>query len=85
MSEQDIEQLSQPLYRIKVPYRWRVSTLVELQETSPSPIIKGTTDLPEVTAAFYPDKAAHINNLAATSLENFRIAIRKVMLPQVVS
>ncbi|MGE6628323.1 TauD/TfdA family dioxygenase [Bacillus pumilus] len=78
LSEQDIEQLSHPLYRIKVPYRWRVSTPVELQETSPSPIIKGTIDLPEVTAAFYPDMVAPINNLAATSLENFRNAIRKV-------
>ncbi|MFE7082939.1 TauD/TfdA family dioxygenase [Priestia megaterium] len=80
LSEQDIEQLSQPLYRIKVPYRWRVSTPIELQETSPSPIITGTIDLPEVTAAFYPDMVAPINDLAATALDNFRNAIREVSI-----
>jgi hypothetical protein len=77
LSEHDIDQLSQPLYRIKVPYRWRVSTPLELQETSPSPIIKGSVDLPEVTAAFYPDMVTPINDSAAISLENFKNAIRE--------
>lgn len=78
LSEEDISLLKQPLYRIKVPYRWRIETPVELQETSPSPIITGTADLPEVTAAFYPDMVAPTTESAAKALENFRNAIRNV-------
>ena len=78
LSVEDISLLKQPLYQIKVPYRWRIDTPVELQETSPSPIIIGNADLPEVTAAFYPDMVAPTTELAAKALENFRSAIREV-------
>ena len=78
LSVEDISLLKQPLYQIKVPYRWRIDTPVELQETSPSPIIIGNADLHEVTAAFYPDMVAPTTELAAKALENFRSAIREV-------
>ncbi|MFB8423855.1 TauD/TfdA family dioxygenase [Priestia megaterium] len=78
LSEDDINQLSQPLYRIKVPYRWRLSMPGEMQETSLVPLIQGNIDLPEVAAVFYPDMVIPENEVAASAFENFYDAIRKV-------
>ncbi|MEC1717864.1 hypothetical protein [Schinkia azotoformans] len=39
LSQNDIDQLSQPFYHIKVPYRWRSSVPGKLQETALVPLI----------------------------------------------
>ncbi|XYG86693.1 TauD/TfdA family dioxygenase [Heyndrickxia coagulans] len=78
LSQNDIDQLSLPLYHIKVPYRWRSSIPGELQETELVPLIQGNIGLPEVAVAFYPDMVRPINDTAANALNNFHNAIRKV-------
>ncbi|MEC3196179.1 TauD/TfdA family dioxygenase [Bacillus cereus] len=78
LSQSDIDLLCQPLYKIKVPYRWRLSIPGEMQETHLVPLIQGSIELPEIAAAFYPDMVLPANDLAATALRNFHEAIRKV-------
>lgn len=78
LSQSDKDLLCQPLYRIKVPYRWRLSIPGEMQETGLVPLIQGDTDLPEVAVAFYPDMVKPENDLAANALQHFHEAIRKV-------
>lgn len=78
LSEDDIELLRQPLYRIKVPYRWRPSVPGNMQVTDPIPLIQGNIDLPEVAAAFYPDMVIPLNDSATTAFNHFHETIRKV-------
>lgn len=78
LAQSDIDQLSQPLYRIKVPYRWRSSIPGEMQKTDLVPIIQGDINRPEVAVAFYPDMVIPVNDLAAIALRNFHEAIREV-------
>ncbi|WP_404456923.1 TauD/TfdA family dioxygenase (plasmid) [Virgibacillus necropolis] len=78
LSKNDIDQLCQPLFHIKVPYRWRLSIPGELQETDLVPLIQGDIDLPEVAVAFYPDMVRPANDFAATALRHFHDAIREV-------
>lgn len=78
LSEQDVNLLSEPLFHIKVPYRWRLSIPGELQETELVPLIQGDIDFPEVAVAFYPDMVRSDNPQATIALQRFHEAIRKV-------
>lgn len=77
LSQDDVEKLSQPLYQIKVPYRWRSAIPGKLQQTEPVPLIQGNTNFPEVAAVFYPDMVTPVNSEAAITFQNFYGAIRE--------
>lgn len=75
----DIECLRQPLYRIRVPYRWRgAPAACDFQQTRWVPLVSGNVDLPEVSAVFYPDMVEAQSDRAALALDGFHKAIRDV-------
>lgn len=75
LAPEDIECLRMPLYRVKVPYRWRRGSA---QQTEPVPLVRGSLDLPEISAVFYPDMVEPMTSAAAIVMEKFYAAIRKV-------
>ncbi|WP_206957097.1 TauD/TfdA family dioxygenase [Trinickia acidisoli] len=75
LTPEDIECLRMPLYRIKVPYRWRRDSA---QQTGPVSLVRGSPDLPEISAVFYPDMVEPTTSAAAFSMEKFYAAIREV-------
>lgn len=79
MSQDDIDCLRQASYRIKVPYRWRRNPIDDnSQQTSLVPLLRGSVDLPEVSAVFYPDMVEAQSDRAALAMKNFHAAIREV-------
>lgn len=81
ISEEDINCLRQELFRIKVPYRWRrgLGTDTKLQ-TDLVPLLRGNINLPEISAAFYPDMVEAQSPRAELAMKNFYDAIRAVAL-----
>jgi len=75
LAARDVECLRMPLYRIKVPYRWRRGSA---QQTEPVALVRGSPDLPEISAVFYPDMVEPTTSAAAFAMENFYAAIRKI-------
>lgn len=75
LSLSDIECLRRPLFKIKVPYRWRQG---EIMETGLMPILQGNLELPEISVAFYPGMISCINEAATDAVQRFYSAIREV-------
>jgi L-asparagine oxygenase len=75
LTQDDIELLRMPQYRIKVPYRWRRENSTQ---TNAVALVRGSMDLPEVSAVFYPDMVEPQTSAAATAMANFYAAIREV-------
>jgi len=73
LTPEDIECLRMPLYRIKVPYRWRRGNVVQTEAVA---LVRGSPSLPEVSAVFYPDMVEPQSSAAATAMANFYAAIR---------
>lgn len=78
LTEEDIELLRSPLYRLRVPFRWRAAMPGDLQETELVPLIQGDTELPEIAVAFYPDMVVAETEQALKALNNFHKAIDEV-------
>ncbi|PRN03794.1 taurine catabolism dioxygenase TauD [Pseudomonas sp. LLC-1] len=73
----DVSWLRQPLYQIKVPYRWRKEgTYV----TPAVPMVCGSNSFPEINAVFYPDMVEALNARAAQAMEKFHDAIKTVSI-----
>ncbi len=71
----DVVCLRQPLYRIKVPHRWRNQGTFA---TEPVAMLSGDLDFPEVSAVFYPDMVEALSTPAANAMTRFHDAIRQV-------
>lgn len=67
LSHEEVECLRMPLYRIKVPYRWRRGST---QQTEPVALVRGTLDLPEISAVFYPDMVEPVTSAAAAAMKS---------------
>jgi L-asparagine oxygenase len=74
LARDEVECLRMPLYRIKVPYRWRRGST---QQTEPVALVRGTPELPEISAVFYPDMVEPLTSTAASAMESFYVAIRE--------
>ncbi|GLO16192.1 hypothetical protein PPUJ20028_47780 [Pseudomonas putida] len=73
----DVSCLRQPLYQIKVPYRWRKQgTYI----TPAIPMVCGSTSFPEINAVFYPDMVEALDPRAARAMKNFHDAIKAVSI-----
>lgn len=77
LAAHDIECLRQPLFSIKVPYRWRRSDALATEAVA---MVRGSLCLPEISAVFYPDMVQAQTEAAARAMENFYMAIRQVSL-----
>lgn len=77
LEEHDVECLSQPLYRIKVPHRWRDQGAYI---TEPIAMLSGGLDFPEVSAVFYPDMLEALSKPAADSMARFHHALSQVSI-----
>lgn len=71
LGEEDIATLSSPLYRIKLPYRWRDSTQGGREETALVSLISKNHILPDVSAVFYPGMISASTPRAEAALERF--------------
>lgn len=78
LTDEDIELLRSPLYRIKVPYRWRSAMPGNSQETELVSLIQGENKHPEIAVAFYPDMVIAETENAFNALNNFHKVIDKV-------
>lgn len=74
LAGEEVECLRMPLFRIKVPYRWRRGSA---QQTEPVALVRGSLELPEVSAVFYPDMVEPMTSAAACAMERFYAAIRE--------
>jgi len=70
------EILSQNLFKIKVPYRWRVALGNKKSETKPMPLIKINGEYPDVAVAFYPDMVNCLTTEARSAFEAFHHAVK---------
>lgn len=77
LKKDDIETLSSPLYSIKLPYRWRQSTLVGKEETHPVPLIAENHILPNISAVFYPGMITASTAKAEIALEKFYASVKR--------
>ena len=75
LNEEDIAILREPWYQINVPYRWRNK---ENTQTHPVPLLEGNLDLPEISAAFYPDMLYFLNEKAEKAAQKFYHALQDV-------
>ncbi|WP_272524936.1 TauD/TfdA family dioxygenase [Providencia sp. PROV196] len=78
MSKEDIKELYQSNYIIKVPYRWRDATITPRSNTGLVPVLSGPITCPQITAAFYPDMMVTANIAAKQALDNLYEALKKV-------
>jgi len=77
LTAQDIANLRQPLYRIKVPYRWRRAGTYA---TEPVAMVCGSARLPEINAVFYPDMIEALSQPAMQAMDNFHAAIKQTSI-----
>ncbi|CAM3635487.1 hypothetical protein CCOS865_00124 [Pseudomonas reidholzensis] len=75
LTAEDIHCLRQPLFRIKVPYRWRRHHCLA---TQPVAIVCGNHDYPEISAVFYPDMIEAQTEEAASVLQRLHAATAQV-------
>lgn len=75
LEESEVECLRQPLYRIKVPHRWRGKGEFA---TEPVAMLCGDLDFPEISAVFYPDMVEALSKPAADAMARFCDAVRQV-------
>lgn len=74
IKDEDLEELKKPQFEVKVPYRWREAMDIK---TTPVPIIKGSIDFPDTTAAFYGDMTIPLNENAKKALARFRRSVEE--------
>jgi len=75
LSPKDIEILSNELFYLNIPYRWREIFSSE-QTMTRCPVIRGSVDKPRVSAAFYSDMMQPINHSAKLALRRFHQAVK---------
>ncbi|MET1076938.1 MAG: TauD/TfdA family dioxygenase [Pseudomonas sp.] len=73
----DLAALRAPLFKIKVPYRWRQGAVME---TEPMAVVQGELAYPEISVAFYPGMITACDDEAAAVLQRFYEAIRAVSI-----
>lgn len=76
LSPSDIEILYGNNFVIKLPYRWRVESDVDM--TPPCSMLSGSRERPRVSAVFYPDMVMPLGDKAAKAFKNFYSAIKMV-------
>ncbi|WP_413154813.1 TauD/TfdA family dioxygenase [Bartonella sp. cb54] len=77
LSKEDINTLSNKLYKIKLPYRWRISNSSEYEETPLVSIISKDHEYPNISAVFYPRMIKSSSTRAENALKNFYKLIQK--------
>lgn len=77
LSDKEIETLASPLYRIKLPYRWRQSSQTRCKGTGLVPLISQNHAFPDVSAVFYPGMISASTALAEAVLERFYRLVKK--------
>ncbi|ETS32428.1 taurine catabolism dioxygenase TauD [Photorhabdus temperata] len=77
LEKEDIEILAAPLYSIKLPYRWRQSTVIGKEETHLVPLISENHILPDISAVFYPGMITASTTKAEIALEKFYCLIKE--------
>jgi L-asparagine oxygenase len=73
-----LELLKQPLFKIKVPFRWRENLSPYGEQTEATPVILGGQNFPEIAVAFYADMVEPLSLQAKSALTEFHAAIKKV-------
>lgn len=84
LTSKSIQTLRSPLFKIKVPYRWREFLGEENSSTGLVPIIRDNSDYPDIAAAFYPDMVHCTTNEAQDAFVDFHNAIKLVSLGLVI-
>ncbi len=87
LSDEDRHILSRPLYRIKLPYRWRTFRDGFDQVLSdPMPLIKFCPNGMTVNAALYGDMIGEFETAAAErATQNFEAALEEVAINEIVT
>lgn len=75
ISNESKEQLKKPLYKLKVPHRWRGITKAE--NTEYVSVICESDTYPEVSVAFYPDMILAKTEEAKKALEELHVEIKR--------
>jgi L-asparagine oxygenase len=83
LSNDQINLLRSPLYKIKVPYRWR-HTMAGQSETGLVPVIREGKSFPDIAVAFYSDMVVGVTSAASLALKAFHTAVRAVSIAYVV-
>ena len=86
LSDEDIELLAQPLYKIKLPYRWRTNKKSKNYKTQYVPIINWENNNLYCNGAFYGNMIVDIKTKTGKkALTNFEKALYKTMIQEVIT
>ncbi len=80
LSDIEIQLLRSPLFRIKVPYRWRNFLGPEQEMTDWISVLRNGDSYPDVAVAFYKDMVECRSELAQKALSSFYNALREVSI-----
>ena len=85
LNDDDIEILSQPIFKIKLPYRWRVNKNRNKYKTNRIPIINWEKNHLHCNGAFYGNMIGEIKTSnGRRALDNFQKALYKTMHQEVI-
>ena len=85
LKDKDIEILSQPQFKIKLPYRWRIDKNTKKYKTKYIPIINWENNNLFCNGAFYGNMIVEIKTKSAKiALNNFEKALYKTMIQEVI-